>query len=178
MWRFMSMKRTVVLFALSLISTLLLSCNRKEADPFAGRLVDLSHAYDEQTVFWPTAEGFKLEKVADGVTPGGYYYAANNFSMAEHGGTHIDAPIHFAEGHNTADQIPLEQLMGVGVLLDVSEKCARDADYQVSAKDFAAWEREHGRLPDGAIVLLRTGFGKRSPDRSRHMATDERGGEE
>src|SRR5918912_22540 len=120
------MNRVLTLPALCRVWALSLSCGRKEADPFAGRLVDLSHAYDEQTVFWPTAEGFKLEKVADGVTPGGYYYAANNFSMAEHGGTHLDAPVHFAEGRNTADRVPLEQLMGAGVLLDVSEKCARD----------------------------------------------------
>src|SRR5215208_1750361 len=113
------MKRTAALLALCLVSALALSCSPKGADPFAGRLVDLSHAYDEQTVFWPTAEGFKLEKVADGVTPQGFYYAANNFSMAEHGGTHLDAPVHFAEGRNTADRIPLEQLMGTGVVVDV-----------------------------------------------------------
>jgi len=169
------MNRVLVLFALCLVSTAALSCNSKEADPFAGRLVDLSYAYDEQTIFWPTADGFKLEKVAEGMTPGGYYYAANNFSTAEHGGTHLDAPVHFAEGRHTADQIPLEQLMGAGIVLDVSEKCARDADYQVSTEDFAAWEREHGRLPEGVIVFLRTGFGRRWPDRRSYMGTDERG---
>jgi kynurenine formamidase len=171
------MPRVFKLPALCLVSTLLLSCGPKEADPFAGRLVDLSHAYDEQTVFWPTAEGFKLEKVAEGVTPQGYYYAANNFSTAEHGGTHLDAPVHFAEGRHTADQIPIEQLMGTGIVVDVSEKCARDADYQVSTEDLAAWEREHGRLPDGTILLLRTGFGRRWPDRRSYMGTDERGAE-
>jgi kynurenine formamidase len=171
------MKRLLRLSLLCLVSPLTLSCGTKEADPFAGRLVDLSHAYDEQAVFWPTAEGFRLEKVADGLTPGGYYYAANNFSMAEHGGTHLDAPVHFAEGRNTADRVPLEQLMGSGVVVDVSEKCARDADYQISVEDFAAWEREHGRLPDGSILLLRTGFGRRWPDRRSYMGTDERGAE-
>ena len=169
------MNRTALPFALCLVSALTLSCGRKEADPFAGRLVDLSHAYDEQTVFWPTADGFKLEKVAEGVTPQGYYYAANNFSTAEHGGTHLDAPVHFAEGRHTADQIPLEQLLGAGIVVDVSEKCARDADYQVSVDDFAAWEREHGRLPEGSIIFLRTGFGRRWPDRRSYMGTDERG---
>ncbi|HEV2859447.1 MAG TPA: cyclase family protein [Pyrinomonadaceae bacterium] len=171
------MNRVVAVFALCVVCAAAASCGTKEADPFAGRLVDLSHAYDEQTVFWPTAEGFKLEKVADGVTPQGYYYAANNFSTAEHGGTHLDAPVHFAEGHDTADRVPLEQLMGAGVVVDVSERCARDADYQVSADDFAAWEREHGRLPDGSILLLRTGFGRRWPDRRSYMGTDERGPE-
>ena len=169
------MNRTARLFALSLVPALALSCSRAAPDPFAGRLVDLSHAYDEQTVFWPTADGFRLEKVAEGVTPQGYYYAANNFSTAEHGGTHLDAPVHFAEGRDTADLVPLERLMGAGVLVDVSEECARDADYQVSVEDFAAWEREHGRLPEGSILLLRTGFGRRWPDRRAYMGTDERG---
>ena len=171
------MNRTLRLFALCLFAALSPSCGREQPDPFAGTLVDLSHPYDEQTVFWPTAEGFRLEKVADGVTPQGYYYAANNFSTAEHGGTHLDAPVHFAEGRNTADRVPLEQLMGAGVVVDVSAKCERDADYQVSAEDFAAWEREHGRLPEGSILILRTGFGRRWPDRRSYMGTDERGPE-
>ena len=171
------MNRTARLFALALACALTLSCSRAEPDPFAGRLVDLSHAYDEQTVFWPTAAGFRLEKVAEGVTPAGYYYAANNFSTAEHGGTHLDAPVHFAEGRHSADQVPLERLMGAGVLVDVSEQCARDADYQVTAEDFAAWEREHGRLPEGSLLLLRTGFGRRWPDRRSYLGTDERGPE-
>lgn len=171
------MKRTGVACALVFVSVLALGCGSRPQDPFAGRLVDLSHAYDEQTIFWPTAEGFKLEKVSEGMTPQGYYYAANNFSTAEHGGTHLDAPVHFAEGRNTADRVPLEQLLGAGVVVDVSEKCARDADYQVAVEDFNAWEREHGRLPGGSIILLRTGFDRRWPDRRSYMGTDERGPE-
>ncbi|HEY9285625.1 MAG TPA: cyclase family protein [Pyrinomonadaceae bacterium] len=140
-----------------------------------GALVDLSHAYDEQTVFWPTADGFKLEKVAEGQTPGGYYYAANNFSTAEHGGTHLDAPVHFAAGRHTADQIPLDQLIGPAVVVDVTDKCAADRDYQVSVADFRKWEAEHGELPRDTILLLRTGFGRHWPDRERYMGTNERG---
>ena len=75
-------------------------------------MVDLSHEYSDQAIFWPTAEGFRLDKVADGMTPQGYYYAANNFASAEHGGTHVDAPVHFAQGRWSVDQIPLQQLMG------------------------------------------------------------------
>ena len=141
----------------------------------AGEVVDLSHAYDEQTVYWPTAEGFKLDKVAEGMTPQGYYYAANNFSTAEHGGTHLDAPVHFAAGRHTVDEIPLEQLMGSGVVVDVADKCAADRDYQVTAEDFQRWEAAHGQLPAGSIVLLRTGFGRFWPDRERYLGTAERG---
>lgn len=144
----------------------------------SGRVVDLSHAYDAETVYWPTAEKtFKLEKDFEGQTEGGYFYAANSFSTAEHGGTHLDAPVHFAEGKQTVDQIPLTQLTGAGVLIDVSAKCAADADYQVTVADFEEWERANGGLPRGAIIFLRTGFGRRWPDRKSYMGTDERGAE-
>ena len=162
---------------LLLCSTLfLLSCRSAPPPEFpAGRIVDLSYAYDEQTVFWPTAEGFKLDKVAEGVTPDGYYYAANNFSTAEHGGTHLDAPIHFAAGRHSVEQIPLEQLLGQAIVVDVSAACASNPDYQIGIADFQKWEGEHGQLPPGVIVLLRTGYGKFWPDRRRYMGTDERG---
>ena len=174
-------KKTMCVAALMIVAFLNIACNTARRAPssdiLSGKLIDLSHPFDEQTVYWPTAEKtFKLERDAEGVTEAGYFYAANSFSTAEHGGTHIDAPVHFAEGRHTVDQIPLEQLAGRAVVVDVSAKCAADPDYQVSAEDFAAWEREHGALPQqGVIVLLRTGFGSRWPDRRSYMGTDERG---
>src|SRR5215211_6154063 len=75
-------------------------------------IVDLSHAYGPSTVFWPTSpKKFELEKLASGKTEGGYFYAANMFSMPEHGGTHLDAPFHFSETGRTTERIPLEQLV-------------------------------------------------------------------
>jgi kynurenine formamidase len=140
-----------------------------------GTLVDLSHAYDAQAIFWPTAAPFKLTKVADGITPGGYYYAANDFATSEHGGTHIDAPIHFAQGHPTVDRIPLERLLGAAVVIDVTEAAAKNADYQVTVADIQQAESRDGRIPDRAIVLLRTGFSKRWPDAASYLGTAERG---
>jgi kynurenine formamidase len=141
----------------------------------AGKVIDLSHAFDAQTVYWPTADTFRLEKDFEGMTDKGYYYAANRFSTAEHGGTHIDAPVHFARGRNTVDQIPLEQLMGQAVIVDVSKQCEANPDYQVQAADFQGWEKSNGAIPKDAIVLLRTGYGRFWPDRKRYMGTDERG---
>ena len=146
-----------------------------KVDAFSGKIIDLSHPFDSQTIYWPTEEGFKLEKEAAGVTPQGYYYASNRFSAPEHGGTHIDAPRHFAANGNTVDQVPLDQLMGRAILLDVTKQCESNRDYLVSVDDFNAWEKQHGQIPNGAIVLLRTGFAKFWPDRVRYMGTDERG---
>jgi kynurenine formamidase len=141
----------------------------------SGTLVDLSHDYGDQTVFWPTAESFKLEKVADGVTEQGYYYASNNFSSSEHGGTHIDAPVHFAKGHRSVDQIPLDQLVGAAVVVDVTAASERQPDYQVPTSDFTEWERANGPIAAGAIVLIRTGYSRRWPDAARYLGTAERG---
>ena len=143
-------------------------------NPLRGTAVDLSHDYSDQTVFWPTAEGFRLEKVADGRTPQGYYYAANTFATAEHGGTHLDAPVHFAQGRWSVDQIPLEQLIGDAAVVDVSEKCAAQPDYQVTVADLESWERAQGSL-NGTIVLIRTDYSKRWPDAARYLGTAERG---
>ncbi len=140
-----------------------------------GRLVDLTYPFDANSVYWPTAEQFKLETDFEGVTDKGYFYSAYRFSAAEHGGTHLDSPVHFAKGRYTVDQLPLEQLMGAAVLVDVTAKCAMNPDYLVSVADFQAWERRNGRLPAGIIVLLRTGFGKYYPDRKNYLGTDERG---
>jgi kynurenine formamidase len=141
----------------------------------AGTLVDLSHDYGDETVYWPTAAPFKLEKVADGVTEQGYYYAANNFATSEHGGTHIDAPVHFAKGHASVDQIPLDRLVGPAIVVDVTAACASQPDYRVTTADFAAWERANGEIPSGSIVLIGTGYSKFWPDAARYLGTAERG---
>jgi kynurenine formamidase len=140
-----------------------------------GTLVDLSHTYDRSTVFWPTADPFRLDVVADGDTPAGYYYAANNFFSSEHGGTHLDAPVHFARGGQTVDQVPLERLLGEAYVVDVTAAAAGNADYQVSVEDLQRAEAGQGPIPPTAILLPRTGFSQRWPDASRYLGTAERG---
>ena len=155
----------------------LIACRQEPLpDPLTqGRWIDLSHDFSDQTIYWPTAKPFSLEIVAAGETPGGYYYAANNFSAAEHGGTHLDAPVHFARGKRTADEVPLEQLTGPAVVVDVTSTAQADSDYQVGIGDLEAWEREHGSIEPGTIVLLRTGWSTRWPNRLRYLGTDSTG---
>lgn len=139
------------------------------------RLIDLTHPFNEETIYWPTEEGFKLIPEAAGVTDEGYYYAANRFVCAEHGGTHIDAPRHFAENGQTVDELPLERLVGPAVCVDVSDKCAADPDYQVTVEDFQAWELFGGTSLENQIVLIYTGYGSRWPDREKYLGTAEQG---
>lgn len=140
------------------------------------QVVDLTYAFDEQTIYWPTAPTtFKLDRLSYGPTAAGFFYAANAFCTPEHGGTHLDAPIHFAEGKRTADQIPVEQLIAPAVVIDVGAKAAADADYRLTLDDVRAWEAKHGAIAAGTIVLLRTGWGKRWPDRKRYLGDDKPG---
>lgn len=163
-----------------LISGAIIACalvlGSAKAELFSnGRWVDLTHAFSDKTIYWPTEEPFKLETVFKGTTAAGYYYSAYNFSAAEHGGTHIDAPVHFAKERRSVDKIPIAQLIGPAAVIDVTQAAAADRDYQVMVEDFKAWEAEHGRLPKGAIVLLNTGSARFWPDREAYMGTAERG---
>jgi kynurenine formamidase len=141
----------------------------------SSRMIDLTHTFDETTIYWPTEEGFKLLRGMNGVTEQGYYYAANRFMCAEHGGTHIDAPIHFFERGQTVELVPLARLVGAGACVDVSRKCAADRDYQVTVEDFEAWEKANGTSLEDKIVLIRTGFGRRWPDAEKYLGTAEQG---
>jgi len=142
-----------------------------------GRWLDLTHDLAEDSIFWPTSNGFRHEQVAYGETPGGWFYSSYDLHLSEHGGTHLDAPIHFAAGKHTADKIPLAQLVGPAAVIDVSARALADRDYRASADDLAAWERAHGRIKPGAIVLIHTGYDRFWPDRERYMGTAERGAE-
>ena len=145
-------------------------------DLATAEVIDLTHSFDEKTLYWPTSpSSFQLKKLQEGKTPAGYYYAANSVCTPEHGGTHLDAPIHFGEGRRTADQVPVRQLIAPGVVIDVSRKAASDPDYRLTAADVWAWEERHGRIPEGAIVLLRTGWSERWPDRKRYFGDDKPG---
>ena len=139
------------------------------------RWVDLTHAFCEDAVYWPTADGFEYVVDSKGRTPGGWWYESNSFRTSEHGGTHLDAPRHFAEGAYSSDEVPIDQLVGPACVVDVRAACAVDRDYQVTVGDLEAFEARHGRIDPCAIVLLWTGWAERWPDRQRYLGTDERG---
>jgi kynurenine formamidase len=134
------------------------------------RMVDLTHAFGAETLYWPTSpSGFELKTLHRGPAEGGYFYSAYSFCAPEHGGTHLDAPVHFAEGRHAAEAVPLEQLVAPAVVVDVSAQAATDPIYRLTRADVEAWEKRNGRIEPGTIVLLRTGWGKRWPDRKAYF---------
>ena len=175
------------LLTIPLLSVIILSCTDKakpkevetikQPEEPSQRIVDLTHTFSEETVYWVTAKEFQLDVVAKGDTDKGFFYAANNFETAEHGGTHIDAPIHFSKGKQATDEIPLERLIGKAIKIDVSKNALQDVDYLVSVQDFMDWETENGQIEDGTIVLLETGHSKYYPDKLKYLGTDQRGDE-
>lgn len=139
-------------------------------------IVDLTWTFDGTTLYWPTSPStFELKQLAYGPAPGGYFYSSYAVCTPEHGGTHLDAPIHFAEGKETADRIPLRRLVAPAVVIDVTARAAADADYRLTREDVEAWERRHGRIAEGTIVLLRTGWGLRWPERKAYFGDDRPG---
>lgn len=134
-------------------------------------VIDLTHPFDADTIYWPTEDGFTLDKGPAGVTDRGYFYAANRFSAPEHGGTHIDAPYHFAAQGQTVDQIPPERLIGPGACVDVRSQCRADRDYLVTVEDLKRWETDQGASLEDRIVLLRTGFAEHWGDRTAYLGT-------
>lgn len=162
-----------VIIAVAAVGAVLTQARAQTIDLTTSKVVDLSHPYDANTIYWPTEPtGFQLKQEHKGQTKGGFFYYSNTFCSPEHGGTHIDAPMHFAQNRWTNSDIPLDRLIRPAVVIDISAKAANAPDYALSPADVFEWEESHGRIPDGAIVLLRTGWSSRWPDRKAYLGDD------
>lgn len=165
------MRRHLVVLTLTVLAPSPLVA--QEIDLSEARLVDLTHAFNSQTLYWPTSpSAFELERLAFGMTEAGYFYSANALSTPEHGGTHLDAPIHFSETGMAAHEVPLARLVGPAVVIDVSAQAEADPDYRLTRDDVLAFEREHGRIEPGTIVLLRTGWSRFWPRAREYLGDD------
>ncbi|MDJ0928578.1 MAG: cyclase family protein [Gammaproteobacteria bacterium] len=159
------------LYLLGLLACVLTSAQALDLASY--RMVDLSHPYNDDTLYWPTSPSrFEKKQLAYGDTPGGWFYSAFAICTPEHGGTHLDAPRHFAALGAVTDALPLEKLIAPGVVIDVSEQAATEPDYLLNVADIEAFESAHGRIAPGTIVLLRTGWSEFWPDAKRYLGDD------
>lgn len=169
-----------LLLSLSAIA-FLSSCSSKKDNTISlenMEWIDLSYSYDSSTLYWPNnVKSFEHTTEAEGITPSGFYYSSYSICTPEHGGTHLDAPIHFAANKLTVDQIPMSSLTGNAVVIDVSKNALANRDYQVSIADIENWEKENGQLPENTIVIFKTGYGQYYPDRAKYFGTPNKGPE-
>jgi kynurenine formamidase len=175
------MKHLLVLFAFAVC--VLISCKEENKPSLSsvleeGKWIDLSYEFSPQTLYWPNnPTGFKLDTLAEGMTPGGFYYSSFGFTAPEHGGTHLDAPVHFSANGLSADKLAITQLTGEAIVIDVSAKALKDRDYLISVNDITEWEKINGSIPENSIVLFKTGYGQFYPDAEKYFGTAEKGAE-
>jgi kynurenine formamidase len=168
-------------FSLSLsfgILTVLFSCSSSKEQLVIdeNNWIDLTYSFDSTTLYWPNnPNGFEHHVDSKGITPLGYFYSSYSVCAPEHGGTHLDAPIHFAEGKQTVDELPINRLCGKGVMIDVSKKALKERDFLITIADIENWEKENGIISDSTIVLFKTGYGQYYPNREKYFGTALRG---
>lgn len=140
------------------------------------QMVDLSHTYGPDTLYWPSPPAkFDHKALSYGQTSGGYFYAAFSLCTPEHGGTHMDAPNHFFKDRQTIDQIPLENLFLPAVVIDVEAQAQADRNYRLTVADIQAFETKHGVISQGSAILLRTGWDQYWPDAKAYLGDDTAG---
>jgi len=135
------------------------------------KIIDLTYTFDTSTIYWPTEHPFVHQFEHYGMTPGGYFYSSAKFDAPEHGGTHMDAPIHFSKGAMTVDQVPLRSMVGPAVVVDFSARSSHNPDATLSVEDIKHWQSAHGRIPHGAIVVARSGWGRYWPHKKPYLGT-------
>ena len=176
----MSVSGRLGIFTIGILAFMTLPPQKSERDSLLSdissgktRVVDLSYAINDRLVPWPGDEKWFEAKINATVEKNGYF--TRSFWMLEHYGTHLDAPIHFPPGETTVDQIPAKQLFGPAIVLDVSDEGAKNADYQAPPARVEEWEKKHGRISEGSIVLLKTGWASRWPNAQKYRNQDAQG---
>ncbi|HEU4324707.1 MAG TPA: cyclase family protein [Roseiflexaceae bacterium] len=135
-------------------------------------VLDLTHVLGPDIPVFPSFPKFKIETFA---TFEGAGFYSNVITTVEHCGTHIDAPVHFDPKGIFVDQIPPAQLIAPAVVINIGERAARNPDTVVTPDDLRAWERRYGRIPNGAVVLMASGWGARAGSSERFLNADSGG---
>ncbi|XP_015928189.1 isatin hydrolase [Parasteatoda tepidariorum] len=137
------------------------------------QLVDLTHVFDNTTLYWVTEPSLVLNVTYNGTLPDkNIWYQKDQIYGATHGGTHMDAPCHFAKGRWCVSDIPLERLVVPAVVVDVSQEV--NSDSHLTKDLLLAWEDIHGQIPDNSLLLVYTGWSKYWPDRLNYTGTEEK----
>lgn len=142
-----------------IIEIVLLAIVHVDAEGQRPKIIDLTRLYhnDMLKIPLPSHFPFNMSVYYNQTSDTGVYYRTNKMCLSDHTGTHLDAPLHMKDGERTIGDMPLTELIGNGVMMDMTAKCDEDPDYVATLDDVKAWEEEHGRIPDESIFFLNTG---------------------
>ncbi len=150
------------------------STNRSGKGTIAySRVVDLTHTIDPSIPLWP-GDPHVVFKVVATMKKDGYYL--RSFTIGEHSATHMNAPNSFISG--TTESItsyPVQQRVVPAVVIDIRDKAAANADYQLTKQDVEAWEAKHGKIAPGSFVILFTGWEDKWSDPKAFINQDSKG---
>lgn len=132
---------------------------------------DLTHVFREG---FPVYTGNPPSRRTLVTIPNDGFYA-QEWTFAEHSGTHLDAPGHFIEGNRLADELPPDELVRPLAVVDISKRAAVNPDAEVRVADLVAFERRHGRIPRRALVCMNSGWDSRVGDRASYLNPDASG---
>jgi kynurenine formamidase len=138
-------------------------------------VLDLTHALHAEFPFIPVPGitfPFSMEPIATLKANG---VAANRWQIHEHLGTQIDAPNHFAPGGRSLEQLRNDELVVPVIVIDIAARAAKDPDAVLTVADIERWEAQHGRIPDGACVMMNSGWQAHIKDAARYLGRDAQG---
>jgi kynurenine formamidase len=136
------------------------------------RVMDLTHTLSPRFPVFPFYEPFAMRSLATVEREG---FCANELRYAEHTGTHIDAPAHFVAGGDGIHALEVSRFLAPLVVVSLAERAGRDHDAFLTVDDLAAWERRHGRIPEGAVVAVHSGWEERLDEPGRFANADAMG---
>ena len=137
------------------------------------QIFDLTHTMSPETPVFPILEPMQIVQRFTIGNP--YPFNVNDLTLSEHTGTHMDAPVHFVNGGESIDQIEPSRLFAPLAVISIESRAARDHDAELTVDDIYGWERQHGRLPDGAFVAMNSGWDRRVGNSEQFLNADAEG---
>jgi kynurenine formamidase len=135
-------------------------------------VVDLTHTYSPKLPVFPA---FKPVQITPKFSLAKDGFFANEITFDEHTGTHMDAPVHFVANATTVDRLPVDRLIAPLAVVSIAARAAKDPDTALTVDDLVGWEKQHGRIPRGAIVAVHTGWDARIATPDRFLNRDKSG---
>ncbi|MEO5720134.1 MAG: cyclase family protein [Chthoniobacterales bacterium] len=142
------------------------------------KMVDLTHAFAPGIPRWPGFPDEKRETIygyekGEGTLGAGFF--AETYTIVGQWGTHVDPPAHFVKGLRTVDEIKLQEMILPLVVIDAHKEVEANSDYTLTLERVKKWEADHGKIPEGSFVALRTDWSKRWPDTAKMENKDSEG---